>query len=140
MDYIARIKKIKSERKITNDKLSELTGIPLGTLSKIMAGISDSPKLSNMVLIAEALGCTLDYIVSGTPENTNNYTLSAEEISLVESYRKLDGHGKEIVSLVATKEMERDGKSCRRKAEQGCSNKGKYSCRKECSHLDVAQK
>ena len=107
MDYIARIKKIKSERKITNDKLSELTGIPLGTLSKIMAGISDSPKLSNMVLIAEALGCTLDYIVSGTPENTNNYTLSAEEISLVESYRKLDGHGKEIVSLVANKEMER---------------------------------
>ncbi|MBQ9769605.1 MAG: hypothetical protein IJW27_05310, partial [Clostridia bacterium] len=27
-------------------RLSELTGIPLGTLSKIMAGISDSPKLS----------------------------------------------------------------------------------------------
>ena len=81
MDYIARIKKIKNERKITNEKLSDLTGIPLGTLSKILAGISDSPKLSNMVLIADALGCTLDYIVSGTPENTNNYTLSAEEIA-----------------------------------------------------------
>ena len=51
MDYIARIKQIKSEKKITNEKLSELTGIPLGTLSKIMAGISDSPKLSNMVLM-----------------------------------------------------------------------------------------
>ena len=113
MDYIARIKKIKSERKITNDKLSELTGIPLGTLSKIMAGISDSPKLSNMVLIADALGCTLDYIVSGTPENTNNYTLSEEEMALVENYRKLDGYGKDIVSLVAQKELERvaDAKS-----------------------------
>lgn len=107
MDYIARIKKIKSERKITNEKLSELTGIPLGTLSKIMAGISDSPKLSNMVLIAEALGCTLDYIVSGTPENTNNYTLSLEEISLVENYRKLDDYGVELVSLVTRKEAER---------------------------------
>ena len=73
MDYIARIKQIKTEKKITNEKLSELTGIPLGTLSKIMAGISDSPKLSNMVLIAEALGCTLDYIVTGTPENKNNF-------------------------------------------------------------------
>ena len=107
MDYIGRIKKIKSEKKITNDKLSELTGIPLGTLSKIMAGISDSPKLSNMVLIADALGCTLDYIVSGTPENTNNYTLSAEEILLVEDYRSLDRHGKELVSMVAHKELDR---------------------------------
>lgn len=107
MNYIGRIKKIKSEKKITNEKLSELTGIPLGTLSKIMAGISDSPKLSNMVLIADALGCTLDYIVSGTPENTNNYTLTAEEISLVEDYRALDRHGKELVSMVAHKELDR---------------------------------
>lgn len=109
MDYIERIKKIKSERKITNEKLSELTGIPLGTLSKIMAGISDSPKLSNMVLIASALGCSLDYIVSGAPENTNNYTLGAEEIALVENYRQLDGFGKELVTLVAQKELDRIG-------------------------------
>ena len=109
MDYISRIKKIKSERKITNEKLSDLTGIPLGTLSKILAGISDSPKLSNMVLIADALGCTLDYIVSGTPENTNNYTLSAEEIAFIEDYRQLDGHGRELVSMVAHKELDRVG-------------------------------
>lgn len=109
MDYISRIKKIKSERKITNEKLSDITGIPLGTLSKILAGISDSPKLSNMVLIADALGCTLDYIVSGTPENTNNYTLSPEEIDFVEKYRQLDGYGRELVSMVAHKELERVG-------------------------------
>ena len=76
MDYITRIKQIKNEKKITNERLSELTGIPLSTVSKILAGISDSPKLSNMVLIARALDCTLDYIVSGTPQNYNNYTLN----------------------------------------------------------------
>ena len=109
MDYIERIKKIKSERKITNEKLSELTGIPLGTLSKIMAGISDSPKLSNMVLIASALGCSLDYLVSGTPENTNNYTLTDDEISLIEDYRQLDSFGRDLVSVVAQKELDRVG-------------------------------
>lgn len=109
MDYISRIKQIKSERKITNEKLSELTGIPLGTLSKIMAGISDSPKLSNMVLIADALGCTLDYIVSGTPENKNNYLLSADEIAFIEDYRQLDSYGKDLVSVVAQKELDRVG-------------------------------
>ena len=107
MDYIDRIKKLKSEKKMTNDKLAELTGIPLGTLSKILAGISDSPKLSNMVLIAEALECSLDYIVSGTPENHNNYTLNRAEIELVEAYRALDGLGRELLAMVAAKEAER---------------------------------
>ena len=60
MDYIDRIKQLKSEQKITNDRLSEMTGIPLGTLSKILAGISDSPKLANIVSIADALGSSLD--------------------------------------------------------------------------------
>lgn len=107
MDYIERIKKIKSERKITNDMLSEMTGIPLGTLSKILAGISDSPKLSNVVAICEALGCTLDYIIMGIPENNNNFTLEEGEVKLVESYRKLDGHGKELCALVVDKELQR---------------------------------
>ena len=84
-----------------------MTGIPLGTLSKILAGISDSPKLVNIVAIAQALGCSLDYLVSGTPENTNNYTLSAQEIRMVESFRALDEHGRELTLLVLDKEKER---------------------------------
>ena len=107
MDYIDRIKKIKSERKITNDMLSEMTGIPLGTLSKILAGISDSPKLSNIVAICNALGCSLDYIIMGIPENHHNYTLESGEMKLVENYRKLDNHGKELCALVVDKEMQR---------------------------------
>ena len=105
--YIDRIKLLKSQKKITNDKLSELTGIPLGTLSKIMAGVSDSPKLSNIIAICDALECTLDYIVSGTPENHNNYTLTDDEIEFIENYRALDAHGRELVAMVAEKESER---------------------------------
>ncbi len=107
MDYIERIKKIKSERKITNDMLSEMTGIPLGTLSKILAGFSESPKLANIVAICNALECSLDYIISGTPENNNNFTLEAGEIRLVENYRKLDTHGRELCALVMDKELQR---------------------------------
>ena len=107
MDYIERIKTRKSEKKITNDQLSELTGIPVSTLSKILAGFSDSPKLSNIVAICDALDCSLDYIVSGVPENTNNYTLEPDEMLLVEDYRKLDRHGREMIRLVLDKENER---------------------------------
>ena len=107
MDYIDRIKLLKSEKKITNDMLSEMTGIPLGTLSKILAGISDSPKLSNIVAICDALDTSLEYVVNGIPENTNNFTLDRGEMRLIENYRALDAHGKELVTLVLDKEKER---------------------------------
>ena len=107
MDYIQRIKQIKNEKKITNDKLSELTGIPLGTLSKILAGMNDSPKLSNMIAIADALGCSLDYIINGKPDNENNFTLSEEEISFVEKFRGLDSCGKDIALFVVNREYAR---------------------------------
>ena len=107
MEYIDRIKKIKSSKKITNEQLSEMTGIPLGTLSKIMAEISDSPKFSNILAICEALGCSVNYIVTGEPDNDNNYTLESGEIRLIENYRQLDTHGRELVALVLNKEAER---------------------------------
>ena len=75
MDYIDRIKERKGAKKITNERLSELTGISVSTLSKLLAGFSDSPKLSNIVAICDALDCSVDYILTGVPENTNNYTL-----------------------------------------------------------------
>ena len=105
--YLERIKKLKSCRKITNDKLSEMTGIPLGTLSKLLAGISDSPKLSNIVAISRALDCSLDWLITGVPENTNNDTLEPDEMTLVESYRELDGYGRALTLAVMDMEKAR---------------------------------
>lgn len=105
--YLDRIKKLKSSRKITNDKLSEMTGIPLGTLSKLLAGISDSPKLSNIVAISHALDCSLDWLITGVPENTNNYTLEPAEMTLVETYRSLDSYGQALTLAVMDMEHAR---------------------------------
>lgn len=105
--YIDRIKQLKSKQKMTNEQLSERSGIPLGTLSKVLAGMSDSPKLSTLVAICNALDCSVEYIVSGIPENTNNYTLSPEEISFVETYRALDEWGKRTMQAVLREESAR---------------------------------
>jgi SOS-response transcriptional repressor LexA/DNA-binding Xre family transcriptional regulator len=107
--YLDRIKLRKAELKLTNDQLAERSGIPLGTLSKILAGMSDSPKLATMISLCGALDCSVEYIVSGTPENTNNYTLNAEEIQLIEDYRKLDRWGVTLVNTILEKELERVG-------------------------------
>ena len=106
-DYLERIKQLKNEKKMTNEELSRLSGIPLGTLSKLLAGFADSVKLSNVIAICDALDCSVDYIVSGIPENTNNYTLDSSEIRMIEEYRSLDEHGRELVELVIGKERER---------------------------------
>ena len=106
-NYIDRIKTLKAQKKITNEQLSDQTGIPLGTLSKTLAGMSDSPKLSTVIAICRALDCSLEYIVSGTPENTNNYTLTQGEIRLIEDYRRLDRFGRDLVDTVVSKEAER---------------------------------
>lgn len=109
--YIDRIKKLKSDRKITNERLSELSGIPLGTLSKLMAGMNESPKLSNMIAICNALDCSLDYLVTGIPENTNNYTLEPNEIRMMEDYRTLDHWGRELAAEVIAREAARVAES-----------------------------
>lgn len=57
LDFINQRKK---ELGLTNDKLSKLSGVPMGTLSKIMAGLIKNPKLDTLQAIAKALGCTLD--------------------------------------------------------------------------------
>lgn len=107
--YIDRIKTLKSQKKLTNEMLSERSGIPLGTLSKILAGMNESPKLSNIVALCNALECSVEYVVTGNPDNTNNYTLTPEEITFVESYRRLDHWGQELVLAVVEKEAERAG-------------------------------
>ena len=125
--YLDRIKKLKSAQKMTNDQLSEKTGIPLGTLSKILAGMNDSPKLCNIMAICNALGCTVEYIADGTPENTNNYTLSAKEISLIEDFRKLDTFGRSMIETILQKELERMdiNKEEQEAAPQGISRSAK---------------
>ncbi len=108
--YIDRIKALKSQKKFTNELLSERSGIPLGTLSKLLAGMNESPKLSNIVAICNALECSVEYIVTGNPDNTNNYTLNSDEIEFIESYRRLDQWGQELVASVLEKASERISK------------------------------
>ena len=106
MNYIERINILKQQKHMTNEQLAKASGIPMGTLSKLMAGITDSPKLSNIISICEALDCSVDYLIYGT-EKTDSLSLSSEEIAMVKKYRELDSHGKDIVYTILQKEHDR---------------------------------
>ena len=48
MSLGSRINEIRREKKISIDDLSEKSGVPKGTLSKITAGITTSPTLDTV--------------------------------------------------------------------------------------------
>lgn len=94
----------RKQSKMTIDELVEKSGVPKGTLNKIIGGTTKAPTLDNMKSIAKALGKTLaDF--DDTPQQKDSYTLLENE--LIKKYRSLDDHGKKIVDLVLNEELER---------------------------------
>ena len=54
------IRAIMKDRKIGNKKLSESTGIPIGTLNKILYGDTKDPSINTILAISQALGCNVE--------------------------------------------------------------------------------
>lgn len=67
-EMICRIKALKKERRLSNETLSALSGIPKGTLSKILGSETKDPQISNIIKIAQAFGVSADYIIFGKKE------------------------------------------------------------------------
>ena len=104
MRFSERVKQVKKDKGITNEALSEASGIPLGTLGKLLSGFTEEPKLSTAVAIAEALGCSLEYLATGKEEAL---TLSADETAMIKRYRALDAHGTRVCDYILNEEYMR---------------------------------
>jgi transcriptional regulator with XRE-family HTH domain len=76
------IKSIMRKNKIGNKELAEKSGVPIGTLNKILYGDTKNPSLDTMRAIAHALGCTLDDFSDSTTDlwrkNSESYYADAE--------------------------------------------------------------
>ncbi len=68
-EMITRIKTIKKEKKLSNEALANLAGVPKGTLSKILGSETKDPQISTIIKIAEALEVSADYIIFGKIDN-----------------------------------------------------------------------
>ena len=90
------LKSIMKIRGIGNKELSEKSGIPLGTLNKIIYGDTKKPTLDNMIAISKALNCTLDDFVDG-PFVRNHTSITDQERRLLDSFSKLNEEGQNMV-------------------------------------------
>lgn len=101
--FYEKIKALKNRRGMTTKELSERSGIPLGTLNKLLAGIVEEPKLSVASSLAAALGTTLGALVGETPDTP----AADDERKLLLDYRATDEYGKALVRKVAEMESGR---------------------------------
>ena len=88
---------------LTIDELAAKSGVPKGTLNKIINGYTRDPQIETVKSIARALNCTLEDF----DDSPRVRTLSQEEYLLIQQYRLLDSIGQEIVQFIIKKELER---------------------------------
>ena len=84
------------------DRLVELSGVPKGTVTKILTGVTPNPSLENAKAIAYALGLTLMDL-----DDCANEGVHDEVSEFAAMFAKLDVHGKLLVKTVLDLEYER---------------------------------
>lgn len=81
------------------DQLVEKSGVPRGTLTKILTGVSPNPSLETAKAITYALGLTLNDLVRDEVSE-----LSPEALSLAHAFDAMSDYGKAVVRCVLAQE------------------------------------
>jgi len=93
-----RLKELKDQRKLTNQQLSDLSGVPVGTINRIMAGQTDNPSFQTVCDMVMAMGGSLDELAGiQTPGGGEPSPPGEELIRLYE--RTIEGKEKWLYRL-----------------------------------------
>lgn len=115
---LEKISQYKKKMNLTTEELSEKSGVPIGTLNKILSGATKDPKLETLKAIAKVLGLSLNDFDDEIPQkNVNdeyskkNYILENNKMSSehdrIKKYRFIDKHspdGVKVVDMVLERE------------------------------------
>ncbi|PIG98908.1 helix-turn-helix domain-containing protein [Deinococcus sp. UR1] len=79
MFNLDRLKSVREEKKLTQQQLSDLSGIPIATIQKQEQGIQKDASLSIAAPLAAALGVAIEdlYSIRITSKNVNDEKVSA---------------------------------------------------------------
>lgn len=110
---LEKINEYRKKRGLSIEELSEKSGVPIGTLSKINAGITKNPNLETVKAIAYALGITLDDLDDKPRSKT--VKLSTKETELLYDFNNLNEIGqneakKRIRELTYVDEYKKESK------------------------------
>ena len=87
MRLSTQLKLLKEKRKLTNQQLSDLSGVPVGTINRILSGQTDNPSFQTVCDMVMAMEGSLDELV-GIKEDSpveQRKTANPEIIKLYEN-------------------------------------------------------
>lgn len=130
---LEKISDYKKKMNLTTEELSEKSGVPIGTLNKILSGATKDPKIETLKAIAKVLGLSLDDFddkkpLKGNEEILDNNVSSAEYEHIIK-YRSLDDSGKNHINYELNRELDRVKKLQKQSdyiAELKTSNQNKF--------------
>jgi transcriptional regulator with XRE-family HTH domain len=107
------INKLKKQKGITSEELARLSGVPLGTLNKILNGTTKDPKLETLKAIAKTLECNLDDFSDNNEVNKNKLTaiygeLTEEKISWIKFLEGVSGERRKAILEFARYQYEKE--------------------------------
>lgn len=89
---VEEMKQRKKELGYSNEKLSELSGVPLGTVQKVLAGVTRSPRYETLIALERVLKKQTDRIGEALPETSEkrqgDYTV--EDYYLIPKERRVE--------------------------------------------------
>ena len=86
-----RLFSIMKDRKISIRELSRMTGITASTISDWNTKHTN-PSADKIMVLCEALCVTPSFFLSGEEEKQQDYSLSEDEIKLIEYYRNINSN------------------------------------------------
>lgn len=104
MDFLDRLRLLSRSKGLENNmQLSKASGVPYTTLDNFYRNGYENVKLSTLKKLAVCLGCSIEYLVNGSPDSNE---LSPEALEFARRFDKLDAHGKRVVCAVLDIESE----------------------------------
>lgn len=86
---LSRLQEAKVLKKMRIEDISKKSNVPVGTISKIFAGITTDPKIGTLIAIADALDANIDYLIYGKREINTDTTFSKKECTIIKNIANL---------------------------------------------------
>lgn len=95
MNIADKINALKSKLDVTTPELSEKSGVPVGTINKILNGETKNPTMNTLAKIAAALGVTTEYFFDIPAEQIDDDPTVDELVTELHSWLVSIGYIKE---------------------------------------------
>lgn len=106
MAFKDRLKEARLSKKLTQEQVAKQIGVAKSTFTGYEKGNSE-PNMLNISKIMEVLNVDANFLFQDEVKKTAQIFANIDEKEILEKYRALDAHGKEMVDFTLSKEWER---------------------------------